>query len=303
MSAARARPPVPPPSRSARYTHLRRSLSRVCDPQHVPARPSFYRLAVPVTCTCHRPLRLCRPSPAAVARPYARLRDCVRPSLHLAVPVTRTRTVLLAVSAGCHVCSTRPSARPSTLQCPPSALAPASSRVCSLRGPLARLQHVPVRPSLHRLAVLVTRTYTVLLAVSASPQHVPARRPPPGHPPVRRSAVRRRIRWPVRPLAVRLSACRPRRARPTHAHPSRPLPAARARPPVPPGHACSTPPSAPVNLAVTNTCAALASLPLAMRPPPGRPHCACACVSPVTRLLSTGTAYTWRLCHVIASST
>ena len=48
----RLRPPAPPPSYSARHPHLHRSLSHVCDPQHVPARPPLYLLAVPVTRTC-----------------------------------------------------------------------------------------------------------------------------------------------------------------------------------------------------------------------------------------------------------
>ena len=104
--------------------------------------------------------------------------------------------------------------------------------------------------------------------------------------PVRRSAVRRCTHWPARPLAVWLSTCRPRRARPL------------TRTRLPPG-----PQPAPVNLAVTGTAPALAPTALPTRPPPDRPHRACACVPPVTRHSSIGTACTWRLCHVTASST
>ena len=63
------------------------------------------------------------------------------------------------------------------------------------------------------------------------------------------------------------------------------------------------PQPAPVNLAVTDTAPALAPTALATRPPPDRLRRACACVSPVTRHPSIGTAYTRGLCHVIACST
>ena len=169
MSAARARPPVPPPSRrartphlppsfapvttvpghsghtpgyaiasarppppcSARHPHSHRLFSRACRMlclQHAPVRPSLHLLAVPALRTCHRPLRPCRPS--------------------------------LATQATCPVTGLRQ---------------PAPSPSCSARHPhlhrsLSRVcdpQHVPARPPLYLLAVPVTRTCTVLLAVSA----------------------------------------------------------------------------------------------------------------------------------------
>ena len=252
MSAARARPPVPPPSRRAR-------------PPHLP--PSF-----------------------------ARLHDCVRPPLHLlAVPVIRTRTVLLAVSA---ILSTCPLARPSTFsQCPSPALAPSFQ-------PCLYLQHVPVRPPLYLLAVPVTRTCPVLLAVSVSsarahpPAPLPPRsaRHPHSHPSPAASTPRaRRLaclpRVPVRPTPVVLAVPVPRtrtRTAPRLQH----APACQYRLAVP-----TRPRQSDCDRHLCRACIASPT----MRPPPDRPHC--ACVSPVTRLLSTGTAYSWRLCHVIASST
>ena len=132
MSAAGARPPVPPPSRSARHPHSHRpprpcrpSLAAVARPSarsRGSIRPPLHLLAVPDPRTCHCPLRPCRPSIAAVARPYARLCDCVRPPLHLlAVPVTRTRTVLLAVSVSS--ARARPPVPPPPSQYPSLALA------------------------------------------------------------------------------------------------------------------------------------------------------------------------------------
>ena len=114
-------------------------------------------------------------------RPYARLRDCVHPPLHLlAVLATRTRTVSLAVPAGCFVCSTRPSARSSTFSLyPPSAPATVLYARATHPRPLrphARLRNC-VRPPLHLLAVPVTRTCTVLLAVSAILSTCPLARP------------------------------------------------------------------------------------------------------------------------------
>ena len=137
----RLRPPALPPSCSARHPHSRRLLSRVCRMsclQHAPVRPSLHLLAVPALRTCHRPLRPCRP--AAVARPYARLRDCVRPPLHLlAAPVTRTRTVLLAVS----VSSAR--ARP------PAPLPSRSARHPHLHRPVSRVCIISMCLNRHRL--------------------------------------------------------------------------------------------------------------------------------------------------------
>ena len=48
----RLRPPAPLPPRSAHHPHLHRSLSRVCNPQHMPTCPPLYLLAVPATRTC-----------------------------------------------------------------------------------------------------------------------------------------------------------------------------------------------------------------------------------------------------------
>ena len=131
------------------------------------ARPSTFSPCPPpapatVLCTC-----AARPWPP---KPHAQLRDCVRPPLHLlAVLATCTRTVSLAVPTGCYVCSTRASAHPSTFSpCPPSApatvLCARAARHWPLR-PYARLRDC-VHPPLHLLAVPVTRTRTVLLAVS-----------------------------------------------------------------------------------------------------------------------------------------
>ena len=83
---------------------------------------------------------------------------------------TRTRTVSLAISAGCYVSNTRPSARPSTISpCPPRApatvLCGRAARPWPPR-PFTRL-HDCVHPPLHLLAVLATHTRTVSLAVSA----------------------------------------------------------------------------------------------------------------------------------------
>ena len=51
-SSACACSPAPPPPCSVRHPHLHHPLSRVCDPQHVPAGPPLYLLTVPVTRTC-----------------------------------------------------------------------------------------------------------------------------------------------------------------------------------------------------------------------------------------------------------
>ena len=122
----RLRPPAPPPPCSIRHPHSHRLFSRVCRMLcllHAPVCPSLHLLAVPLPRTCPRPLRPCHPSLAT--RPYAWVRDCVRPPLYLlAVSVTHTCAVLLAVSA---ILSTCLLARPSTSsQCPLPALAPFS---------------------------------------------------------------------------------------------------------------------------------------------------------------------------------
>ena len=121
----RLRPPAPPPPCSARNPHSHRPFSRACRMlclQHAPIRPSLHLLAVPALRTCHRPLRPCRLSLATQA---------IR-------PVTRLRP-------------------PAPLP-PCSARHPHSYRLFSRACRMLCLQHMPVRPSLHLLAVPALRT-------------------------------------------------------------------------------------------------------------------------------------------------
>ena len=212
-SLARSPVFVPPPDRPCRTVRPRPPLlGHTPGCTHAPAVRPWPTLLGHMS-GCFRPSRPCRPSLAAAAWPFARSRRSIRPPLHLlAVLAIRTRT--RPFGRACLAVRARP---------------PVPPRSCSARHPhshrpLSRVcdhQHVPAGPPLYLLAVPVTRTCTVLSAVSASPSTCPPAVLPPGRPPVRRSAVRRRIRWPARPLAVRLPACRPRRARPTDAY--RPL--------------------------------------------------------------------------------
>ena len=224
------------------YTRLR---DCVCPPLHLLAvlatRTRTVPLAVPAGCyvcstrpSAHPSTFLpCPPSaPATVLcsladcpwplRPYARLRDCVRPPLHLlAVLATRTRTVPIAVPAGCYVCSTHPSARPSTFSpCPPSAPATVLCARADYPWPLrqyARLRDC-IRPPLHLLAVLATRTRTVPLAVpagcyvcSSRPSARPSTFSPcPPSAPATVLCARAARAWPLRPHAgLRDCVCPP----------------------------------------------------------------------------------------------
>ena len=208
----RLRPPAPPPPCSARHPYLHHLLSRVCRMlclQQAPVRPSLYLLAVPAPRTCHLPLRPSRSSLATQATcPVARLRPptppppcsarhphshrlfspacrmlClqhapVRPSLHLlGMPTLRTCHHPL------HPC--RPSLATQAIRPVTRLRPPAPPPSCSARHPhshhsLSRVcdpQHVPARLPLYLLAVPVTRTCTVPLAVSAIHSTCPLARP------------------------------------------------------------------------------------------------------------------------------
>ena len=126
-----------------------------------------------------------------------------------------------------------PAIRPVTRLRSPAPLPSCSARHPYLRRPLSRVcdpQHVPARPPLHLLAVPVTRTCTVLLAVSATLSTCPSARPPSSSPCLSHART---------PISRRVCSMRP---------------------PVSTTWPCL---HAPVNLAVADTCAALASLPLA----------------------------------------
>ena len=156
--------------------------------QHAPVRPSLHVLAVPALRTCHRPLCPCRPSLATQAiRPVTRVRPPAPPPARSARHPHSHR--LFSCVCRMHVCSTRPSARPSTFS--PCQLSAPATVLCARAAPpwpprpYARLCDC-VHPPLRLLAVLATRTRTISLAVSAGCMSA-ARARPPVPPPSRRA--------------------------------------------------------------------------------------------------------------------
>ena len=273
----RLRPPAPPPPRSARHLHSHHLFSHVCRMlclQHAPVRPSLHLLAVPALRTCHRPFRLCRLSLATqTIRPVTRFRPpapppsrsarhphshrlfsrvcrmlClqhapVRPSLHL-LAMPALHTCHRPLRPCCPSLATQ-TTHPVTQLRPPAPLPPRSARHPHLYRSLSCArdpQHMPALPPLYLPLVPVTRTGTVLLAVSATLSTGPL-----AHPSTFSQCPSTEL-VPFSQPYLQPSVCahppdphRSRRAHPMHTHPYRPASAAHARLSVPPGRACIPP--------------------------------------------------------------